>query len=114
MLTCKFLKKPIDGSGNIVKETLYRMEEPVIRTTIKTAMGIVAFQFIMSRTINEILKRARKKQNSLNHYSFDMLGEVALILSQIQVMLSFPVLNGCKIGLLTPGIWRIFKNDFGI
>ena len=55
-----------------------RMEEPVIRAALKTAMRIMAHQFVMGRTIKEALRRTREKENRRYRYSFDMLGEAAL------------------------------------
>ena len=80
MLTGKTLEKPIDGSKNTLKAFFNRVEAPVIRTALKSAMAIMAFEFVMGRSIDEALQRGRKEKNNLNRYSFDMLGEAALTL----------------------------------
>ncbi len=80
MLTGKTLEKPIDGSKNTLKAFFNRVEAPVIRTALKSAMAIMAFEFVMGRSIDEALQRGRKGKNNLNRYSFDMLGEAALTL----------------------------------
>ncbi len=55
-----------------------RMEEPVVRAAMKSAMRIMAWQFVMGRTIEEALKRSCSPENKNYLYSFDMLGEAAL------------------------------------
>ncbi len=55
-----------------------RTGEPVIRAAMRQAMRIMGFQFVMGRTIDEALDRAKQKENHGYRYSFDMLGEAAL------------------------------------
>lgn len=55
-----------------------RAGEPVIRLAVRQAMRIMGHQFVMGRTIEEALKRARKGDNAAYRYSYDMLGEAAL------------------------------------
>ena len=55
-----------------------RAGEPVIRLAVRQAMRIMGHQFVMGRTIQEALKRARKGEGRAWRYSFDMLGEAAL------------------------------------
>lgn len=78
MLTGKILEIPLDQSRDSLKKLFNRLEEPVIRAAVKTAMGIMAFQFVMGRNIEEAVRRSQKKENRLYRYSFDMLGEAAL------------------------------------
>lgn len=78
MLTGRTLEKPIAGPKNKLKEFFNRVEGPVIRTALKSAMAIMAFEFVMGRDIDEALQRGREEKNNLNRYSFDMLGEAAL------------------------------------
>jgi RHH-type transcriptional regulator, proline utilization regulon repressor / proline dehydrogenase / delta 1-pyrroline-5-carboxylate dehydrogenase len=61
-----------------IRKIFARMEEPVVRTVIKSAMRIMAFQFVMGRTISEALKRSHSNENLNYRYSFDMLGEAAI------------------------------------
>lgn len=56
-----------------------RMEEPVLRAAIRHAMRVIAEQYVMGSTINAALSRSCQQENRANRYSFDMLGETALI-----------------------------------
>ncbi len=58
-----------------------RLEEPVLRTAIRSAMGIMAWQFVMGRNIDEALDRSRDKEQTPFHHSFDMLGEAVLTMA---------------------------------
>lgn len=55
-----------------------RTSEPVVRAAVDKAMRIMSKQFVMGRTINEALTRAKKKEAKGYRYSYDMLGEAAL------------------------------------
>jgi RHH-type proline utilization regulon transcriptional repressor/proline dehydrogenase/delta 1-pyrroline-5-carboxylate dehydrogenase len=55
-----------------------RTGEPVIRAAIVQAIRILGRQFVMGRTIEEALQRAKSGTNKAYRYSFDMLGEAAL------------------------------------
>jgi len=55
-----------------------RLEEPVLRTAIRSAMRIMAFQFVMGRTIDEALDRSKDKEHAPFRHSYDMLGEAVL------------------------------------
>ena len=57
-----------------LKRLTTRMGEPVIRRAVAAAIGIMGEQFVLGRTIDAALSRARK-ENLL--CSFDMLGEGA-------------------------------------
>jgi len=63
---------------NAFKRLIGRVGEPVIRLAVRQAMRIMGHQFVMGRTIDEALARARKGDNANYRYSFDMLGEGAL------------------------------------
>ncbi|MBA2239284.1 MAG: bifunctional proline dehydrogenase/L-glutamate gamma-semialdehyde dehydrogenase PutA, partial [Lysobacter sp.] len=66
---------------NAFKRLVGRIGEPVIRLAVRQAMRIMGHQFVMGRTIDEALARARKGDNAKYRYSFDMLGEAALTLA---------------------------------
>lgn len=68
--------RPTDGPG-IFRKLLQRSGEPLIRQAVRQAMRIMARQFVMGRTIEEALKRAREHEARGYCYSFDMLGEAA-------------------------------------
>ncbi len=66
-----------DVSGFMSRLTA-RLGEPMIRGAMRQAMRILGFEFVMGRTIEEALKRARSKEHRYYRHSFDMLGEAAL------------------------------------
>jgi len=55
-----------------------RSGEGVVRKAVEKAMRIMSKQFVMGRTIQEAIKRAKKKEAQGYRYSYDMLGEAAL------------------------------------
>lgn len=61
----------------LLKRTVGRLGEPVIRQAVRTAMGIMGNQFVMGRTIDEALERATDTEAKGYTYSYDMLGEGA-------------------------------------
>jgi RHH-type proline utilization regulon transcriptional repressor/proline dehydrogenase/delta 1-pyrroline-5-carboxylate dehydrogenase len=54
-----------------------RSGEPVVRQAVTAAMRILARQFVMGRTIEEALHRARAAERHGWRHSYDMLGEAA-------------------------------------
>ena len=54
-----------------------RSGEPVVRQAVTAAMRILARQFVMGRTIEEALDRARPAEAAGYRHSYDMLGEAA-------------------------------------
>src|SRR5216684_53401 len=63
--------------GSILRRFIARSGEPVWRQAVTAAMRILADQFIMGRTIEEALVRARGAERQGYRHSFDMLGEAA-------------------------------------
>ena len=61
----------------MLKRTVGRLGEPVIRKSVQYAMKIMGKQFVMGRTIDEAIIRAVEKENKGYAYSYDMLGEGA-------------------------------------
>lgn len=61
----------------ILKKTIGRLGEPVIRSSVQFAMKIMGKQFVMGRNIDEALSRAREFEAKGYTYSYDMLGEGA-------------------------------------
>jgi len=61
----------------LLKKTLGRMGEPVIRRAMNIAMKIMGKQFVMGETIQDAVKRAQEKEKKGYVYSYDMLGEGA-------------------------------------
>ncbi|MFO0998295.1 MAG: bifunctional proline dehydrogenase/L-glutamate gamma-semialdehyde dehydrogenase PutA [Alphaproteobacteria bacterium] len=70
-----------DRSGEDLGSTLRRLVaqagEPVIRQAVMQAMRILGRQFVMGRTIEEALDRARPAESKGYRHSYDMLGEGA-------------------------------------
>ena len=68
-------------SGKSLSQALKKLAgksgEPVIRKTASYAMKILGKQFVMGRTIQEALKRAKESESKGYCYSYDMLGEAA-------------------------------------
>jgi RHH-type proline utilization regulon transcriptional repressor/proline dehydrogenase/delta 1-pyrroline-5-carboxylate dehydrogenase len=63
---------------SVLNNLITRSSEPVIRMALRQAMGIMAHQFVMGRTIQEGIDRSRSDENKQYRFSFDMLGEAAL------------------------------------
>jgi len=63
--------------GSVMRRMVQRSGEPMIRQAIRQAMRILGKQFVIGRTIDEALKRAREDQKGGYTHSFDMLGEAA-------------------------------------
>lgn len=61
----------------LLKKTMGRMGEPVIRRAMNIAMKIMGKQFVMGEDIDEALERAEEKEKVGYVYSYDMLGEGA-------------------------------------
>jgi len=61
----------------ILKRTVGRLGEPVIRRSVQFAMKIMGRQFVMGRTIKEAVDRAVETEKKGYVYSYDMLGEGA-------------------------------------
>ena len=69
---------------HVLQRLLARGGEPLVRTALRQAMGIVARQFVMGRTIDEALERGCEGDNKAWSYSFDMLGEAALCAADVE------------------------------
>ncbi|MEX2481275.1 MAG: bifunctional proline dehydrogenase/L-glutamate gamma-semialdehyde dehydrogenase PutA [Gammaproteobacteria bacterium] len=82
MLSGRVLRFDQEGSPDspwaLAGRLLARLEEPVLRTALKHAMGILAAGFVMGRTIDEAVTRAAGSSFRHERFSFDMLGEAAL------------------------------------
>ncbi|MGV3590979.1 MAG: bifunctional proline dehydrogenase/L-glutamate gamma-semialdehyde dehydrogenase PutA [Gammaproteobacteria bacterium] len=66
-----------DSGHKILGGLLQRSSEPVIRAMLKHAMRILGSQFVMGRSIEAALKRAREDEGKGFLHSYDMLGEAA-------------------------------------
>ena len=87
MLTGKIIALDQSVEKNLSKYMamlVARVGEPVIRTAFRQAMRIMGHQFVMGRTIDEALKRARSEEHRPYRHSYDMLGEAALTAADAQ------------------------------
>ena len=64
-------------SFGLLKKTIGRLGEPVIRQSMNYAMKIMGDQFVMGETIGAATERAATKEQQGYVYSYDMLGEGA-------------------------------------
>ncbi|WP_085297391.1 bifunctional proline dehydrogenase/L-glutamate gamma-semialdehyde dehydrogenase PutA [Cognaticolwellia mytili] len=64
-------------SFGLLKRTIGRLGEPVIRKSMNYAMKIMGQQFVMGETITAATERAATKEQQGYVYSYDMLGEGA-------------------------------------
>jgi len=63
--------------GAVVGRLVARLGEPVVREAVGQAMKILGRQFVMGRTIDGALERAKSQEAKGYSYSYDMLGEAA-------------------------------------
>ncbi|WP_018982915.1 bifunctional proline dehydrogenase/L-glutamate gamma-semialdehyde dehydrogenase PutA [Salinimonas chungwhensis] len=61
----------------LLKRTMGRLGEPVIRRSMNIAMRVMGRQFVMGETIEDAVERAKEKEKKGYVYSYDMLGEAA-------------------------------------
>ena len=79
LLTGRLLRRD-GGDADLaaaLRRVVARSSEPVWRQAVTAAMRILAGQFIIGRTIEEGLRRARAAERDGYRHSFDMLGEAA-------------------------------------
>ena len=69
-------KRKKDHFG-LLKKTVGRLGEPVIRKSMNYAMKVMGKQFVMGETIKAATERAATKEQQGYVYSYDMLGEGA-------------------------------------
>ena len=83
MLTGRLLRPENAGQdaphdlGHAVQRFVARSGEPVVRQAVRAAMRILGWQFVMGRSIEEALERARSPEQHGYRHSYDMLGEAA-------------------------------------
>ncbi|MBI5165038.1 MAG: bifunctional proline dehydrogenase/L-glutamate gamma-semialdehyde dehydrogenase PutA [Magnetospirillum sp.] len=81
MLTGRLIRVDDDlaagGLAAAARRLAARLGEPVVREAMVQAMRILGSQFVMGRTIDEALARARSQEGKGWRHSFDMLGEAA-------------------------------------
>ncbi|MDG1751656.1 MAG: bifunctional proline dehydrogenase/L-glutamate gamma-semialdehyde dehydrogenase PutA, partial [Thalassotalea sp.] len=72
-----YADKRNQDSFGLLKKTIGRLGEPVIRKSMNYAMKIMGKQFVMGETITAATERAATKEQQGYVYSYDMLGEGA-------------------------------------
>ena len=72
-----YTDKNKDQQFGVLKKTIGRLGEPVIRKSVNYAMKIMGKQFVMGQNIDEAIERAAEKEQKGYVYSYDMLGEGA-------------------------------------
>jgi RHH-type proline utilization regulon transcriptional repressor/proline dehydrogenase/delta 1-pyrroline-5-carboxylate dehydrogenase len=79
MLTGRLLRgETAEGDlGAVLRRFLARSGEPLVRQVVTQATRILAHQFVIGRTIEEALERARPAERQGYRHSYDMLGEAA-------------------------------------
>jgi RHH-type proline utilization regulon transcriptional repressor/proline dehydrogenase/delta 1-pyrroline-5-carboxylate dehydrogenase len=79
MLTGRLLRSasPAHDLRTVLRRFVARSSEPVLRQAVTAAMHIIGRQFVMGRTIEEALERARGAEQHGYRHSYDMLGEAA-------------------------------------
>src|SRR5262249_31770200 len=78
MLTGRLLRSDNEPDlGDALRRFVARSSEPVWRQAVTSAMRILAGQFVIGRTIEEALERAREPERHGYRHSYDMLGEAA-------------------------------------
>ena len=73
-----------DDLADVLRRVVARSGEPVIRGAVTQAMRILGRQFVMGRTIEEALERARPLEAKGYTYSYDMLGEAAYTMADAE------------------------------
>ena len=79
MLTGRLVKGEVADRDlrGALKRLVSRSGEPVVRQAVTQAMRILGRQFVMGRTIEEALNRAKSAEKHGYRHSYDMLGEAA-------------------------------------
>ncbi|MFT5208290.1 MAG: RHH-type proline utilization regulon transcriptional repressor/proline dehydrogenase [Flavobacterium sp.] len=81
--------------ANLLKRTINRLGEPVIRSSVRIAMQIMGAQFVMGTNIGAAITRAKKQEAKGYRYSYDMLGEGARTMADADAYLA-SYLNAIK------------------
>ena len=78
LVTRQVLDAPDKGIAGLVRGTIKRLGEPVIRQAVARVMREMGQQFVLGQTIQKALNRAAKLEQKGYLYSYDMLGEAAI------------------------------------
>ena len=75
MITGRMIR--LKDSKSTLQRLVQRSGEPLIRQAVRQAMRILGRQFVMGRSIDEALDRAKTAEAKGYRHSYDMLGEAA-------------------------------------
>ena len=67
----------LEDAPGMLARLLGRMGEPLVRRALRRAVRLLGWQFILGRTLDEGIRRARAGEAHGYRYSYDMLGEAA-------------------------------------
>ena len=84
MLTGKLIRFEKATMDGMLNRLLQRGSDPVIRLATREAMRIIGHQFVLGESIEGAIRRSRQSGNQVYLYSFDMLGESALSMSDAE------------------------------
>ena len=77
-----------EQDAHTLAKVVKRLGEPVVRQAVRRAMVILGRQFVMGRTIDEAMSRAKEAEARGYRYSYDMLGEAARTMADADRYLS--------------------------
>ncbi|MFT7687101.1 MAG: RHH-type proline utilization regulon transcriptional repressor/proline dehydrogenase [Candidatus Azotimanducaceae bacterium] len=92
-----------EQQASLLKRTINRLGEPVIRSSVRTAMQIMGAQFVMGTTIEAAISRAQKQETKGYRYSYDMLGEGARTLKDAEAYMASYLEAIKEIGIAAAG-----------
>ncbi|MEM7299972.1 MAG: bifunctional proline dehydrogenase/L-glutamate gamma-semialdehyde dehydrogenase PutA [Pseudomonadota bacterium] len=77
LITGRVLDTGSQGLAGILRGSIKRLGEPVIRTAVAQAMKMLGEQFVLGETIERAIDNGKPFTDKGYTYSFDMLGEAA-------------------------------------
>ncbi|WP_320821696.1 bifunctional proline dehydrogenase/L-glutamate gamma-semialdehyde dehydrogenase PutA [Reinekea sp.] len=75
--TSEILKSTDQPIAKVLRQTVKKLGEPVVRRAVALAMKELGRQFVLGQTMPAAIKQGKGWQNQGYTYSFDMLGEAA-------------------------------------
>jgi RHH-type proline utilization regulon transcriptional repressor/proline dehydrogenase/delta 1-pyrroline-5-carboxylate dehydrogenase len=75
--TSEILKSTDQPVAKVLRQTVKKLGEPVVRKAVALAMKELGRQFVLGQTMPAAIKQGKGWQNQGYTYSFDMLGEAA-------------------------------------
>jgi len=78
LLTGKIVEESEEKNKNVLGQVLKKFSAPILRKAIKSAINILAKQFVFEKNILKAIILSDSKKNLKYKFSFDMLGEAAV------------------------------------